>query len=71
MTEIYIFNGVDLRTATIYDLADVLPQYPVILIDSEIELDEQEQRIFNLITYADTYNLTELSEKLKELYKKY
>jgi len=70
MSDLYNFKGVDLRTATIYDVANVLPQYPVILIDSEIELDENEQRIFSLITYADAYELTELSEKLTELYKK-
>jgi len=69
MSDLYNFKGVDLRTATIYDIAEVLPEYPAIIIDPETELNDDDGRIFALITYAESYKITDLEEKLNELYK--
>lgn len=69
MSDLYNFQGVDLRTATIYDIAEILPEYPAIIIDSETELSNDDERIFSLITYAESYEITDLEEKLNELYK--
>lgn len=65
----YIFKGVDLRTATVYDLAEVLKDYPPILVSPEKDLSDEQERIFTLITYSEEYQLTDLKEKLEDLYK--
>ncbi|ROH98398.1 hypothetical protein EGI16_21420 [Chryseobacterium sp. G0240] len=65
----YIFKGVDLRTATVYDIADVLKDYPAIFVSPDRELSDEQERILSLYTFAEEYALTDLKEKLEDLYK--
>lgn len=63
------YKNLDLRTATVYDVAELFPDKQPILISSEDELTEEQERILGLYTYAEDYNITDLKEKIEELFK--
>lgn len=62
-----MFKNVDLKTATQYDLAEVLGLSPV-LVSFEKEMSEEEQRISELFAFAENYNLSELLSTLETIY---
>ena len=65
----YIYKNIDLRTATIYDLAEVLKDFPPIFVSPEKDLSDEQERILSLITYSEEYQLNDLKQKLEDLYK--
>lgn len=69
MADKYIFKGIDLRTATVYDLAAVLDDCPAFLVSPDHELSDEQERILSLYSYAEEYDLQDLIKKLKDLYK--
>ncbi|AZB07451.1 hypothetical protein EG344_00650 [Chryseobacterium sp. G0162] len=69
MADIYKFKGVDLRTATVYDVAAVLDDHPAFLVSPDHELSDEQERILSLYSYAEEYNLTDLIKQLEEIYK--
>ncbi len=64
------YKGVDLETATIYDVAKLFIDKPPILISSEKVLTDEQNRILSLITYAENYNISDLAKQLKTLFSK-
>ncbi len=64
------YKGLDLRKVTMYDIADLYEDKPAIMISPESELTEEQERILELYTYAQNYELTELLNQLQDLYSK-
>lgn len=62
------YKGLDLTKCTIFDLAEVLTDCPAIFVSHDVELTDEEERIFNLYAYASEYELDDLKKKLKDLY---
>lgn len=63
------YKNLDLQTATVYDLADLFPDQPPVLISPEEDLTDEQERILSLYTYAENYNITDLLQKLETLFK--
>lgn len=63
------YKGLDLRKVTMYDIAELFKDKPAIMISSENELTDEQERILELFTYAENYELDELKNKLQDLYK--
>ena len=61
------FRGVDLRSATIYDIAT--NKQPAILISPDKVLTDEYRRILGLYIYSSYYDLEELKQSLENLYK--
>lgn len=62
-----MFENINLKTATQYDLAEALGLSPV-LVSFEKEISEDEQRISELFAFAENHNLTELLNMLEVIY---
>ena len=69
MANTFIFKGLDLKEASIFDVAKLYPDFPPFLISPVHDLSDEDHRIFSLYSYAEEYKLTELKGKLKEIYK--
>lgn len=69
MADKHTFKGVNLRTATVYDLAAVLDDCPAFLVSPDHELTDDQERILSLHAYAEEYNLEDLIKILEDLYK--
>lgn len=69
MADINKFKGVDLRTATVYDVAAVLDDCPAFLVSPDHELSDEQERILSLYSYAEEYDLQDLIKQLEEIYK--
>ena len=64
------FQNLDLRKVTMYDIAELYEDQPAIMISPENEITEEQERILALYTYAENYEITELKQKIEDLYKK-
>lgn len=64
------FKGLDLRKVTMFDIAELYEDKPVLMISHEGELTDEQERILELYSYAENYELTELKKKIEDLYKK-
>ena len=64
------YKGVDLQKATMYDIATLFPDYAPILIDPEGDITPEQERILELYTYAENYEIEDLKKQLEELFKK-
>lgn len=65
------FKGIDLSTATQLDFKDLYPDYlPLIISYNSIteNYTDDDYRILELITFADNYQISDLSDKLKEFF---
>ena len=73
----FTYQGVDLRTANVFDLtsdAEYLKKFLSVELgvddkDAYLELSTSESRVFDMFDYAETFQKTELINKLNELYK--
>jgi hypothetical protein len=63
----YLYKGVDLRTASQYDLSEKLHLSPV-LISFENEVSKDEERVFGLYAFAENHNLDDLLTLLETLF---
>lgn len=63
----YFYKGVDLRTASQYDLSEKLQLSPV-LISFENEVSEDEERVSGLYAFAENHNLDDLLTLLETLF---
>ena len=77
-TNDYTYLGVDLRTANVSDLTDdkeylnkfLAPELGINTIADYLEhSNNSESRIFDLFDYAESFQITELINKLEKLYK--
>lgn len=62
------YKGLDLRKVHIDDLSEIFPDKPTVIIDPEKELSDEELRILELYTYAETYNLYDLQQRIEILF---
>lgn len=69
MADNYKFKGVDLRTATVYDVAAVLDDCPAFLVSPDHDLSDEQERILSLYSYAEEYELEDLIKQLENIYK--
>ena len=63
----YLYKGVDLRTASQYDLSEKLHLSPV-LISFENEVSKDEERVFGLYAFAENHHLDDLLTLLETLF---
>lgn len=64
------YKDLDLRKVTMYDIAELFTDKPAVLISPDDDMTEEQERILALYTYAENYELTELKDKIQELYSK-
>lgn len=76
--EDYIFQGIDLKTATVFDLTnseEYLSKFfsPELGIKTKADyllaVNNSDSRIFDMFDYAETFQMTDLIAKLEVLYK--
>ncbi len=63
------YKNLDLRKVTVYDIAELFPDKPVIFVSSENDLSDEQERILYLYTFADYYKIEDLKSKLESLFK--
>lgn len=65
------FKGKDLSTATQSDFKDLYPDFLPLIISYNSFTEnytDDDYRILELITFADNYQISDLSDKLKEFF---
>ena len=76
--ENYIFKGIDLKTATVFELTTseeylkkfLSPELGIVTrADYLQKVYNSSNRIFDMFDYAETFQMTDLISKLESLYK--
>ena len=78
-TDKFLYNGIDLRTSTVFDLTEdnaflsrfLSPELGVKTKEDYLNLGETSDlnRVSDMLEYAEENKITSLTEKLKEIYK--
>ena len=63
------YKGVDLSSATAFDIAKIHPNFVPLVISPNEEMNEEKLRILSIWVYADNYKISELKEILKKEFK--
>ena len=62
------YKGIDISKVNIYDVSEIFPNFPPIIISPIDEMSHEKFRVLSLWIYADNYNIFDLKEALENYY---